>query len=668
MNWRALVAPLAALALGGCEDSVTGFLSCGIEACSARERCVETASGPTCVCAEGFEGPGCNTCSSGYRRVSDNVCELIPIDCATDPTVCGLHGTCVDSPDGDSCRCDELYEGHLCERCASGYQDNDSDGVCRPTCATAALDCKAPSRCSDERGTAVCECPTGYTGDDCARCALGYRDTGSACVPTCAASELRCAPNQVCVDEPTGARCVCPKGYAGTGCTSCAQGYRQDPSTGVCLPSCDGASIACGEHGVCDDSVGFARCVCELGYTGDSCQICAEHFEADAGGECRRALDDTETLVVTASHQSRKILATIDPTSGAVRPLVEHTTSGIAQGNEPRTLFSNQAGTITRLSLPSSTAQELVKGSGAVGPLAYDPGLGRVYALGGQAPYRLLSIEPASKVVVELFDTGLAGVADLAFDAAQNRLLALRDTLYAVDLGSGAVSELGELPPATVGIEVASDGSILAVSATDADEATSRVQACRATASRLGFAGYSGATGRFVRPASDATSVGIEAAASDALEVVSYLGRGGDVPPRTVELALDNTDAVVCLALEEPTIVSVPAGSRFRAIVVYAADAAVELAVDDAVPVAASPRLFLGGYAPSFTHPARDDILTYTPQEWSALRLPIDPRFHQPGPGVLHTLDATLAVGSSLALSGAAIPSGPLCAWTPLLP
>lgn len=43
-------------------------------------------------------------------------------------------------------------------------------------------------------------------------------------------------------------------------------------------------------------------------------------------------------------------------------------------------------------------------------------------------------------------------------------------------------------------------------------------------------------------------------------------------------------------------------------------------------------------------------------------------RFHQPGPGVLHTLDAALAVSQSVTLSSTVIPSGPLTGWTPVAP
>lgn len=672
MKWVALaplLVGLVGLTLFGCESSVSGFLSCGVDVCSVRQECVETASGPTCVCAEGFEGSGCSTCSSGYKKINSNKCELIPIDCDENKAVCGLHGTCIEKSSGDVCECAELYSGRLCELCETGYQDNDSDGICRATCAGAALDCKAPSRCSDARGTAVCDCPEGFTGDDCSRCALGYRDSGTSCVPTCAAATMACTKTQVCVEAPAGARCECVKGYAGASCTSCAQGFREDESTGICLPSCEGSLEAmCGEHGQCDDSVGFASCVCDLGYAGSDCEQCASEFSLAAGDTCQRTLSSAETLVMMATHQSRPVLATLDPSTGATLPLVAVTasSSGLASGADPRTLYVNQAGAITELTLPAATSAVAVASSGAVGPLAWDATLGRLYGLGGKAPFSLLSIDPSAKVVIELFDTNLPGVADLAFDEAQNRVLALRDTLHAISLVDGAVTELGALPPATVGIEVAADGSLLALATTTADEATTRVQACRTTAARLEIASYGGATGRFIQPAATLDTVTLQAATTDAPEVLSYLGRGASAGTRTVEIAIENSQAFVCLAVEEPTLVQVAEGASFRGLVIYAAEADVELSMS--TEVSASPTVFLGGYAPSFTAPNRDDIVEYTPQEWLALRLPVDTRFHQAGLGALHTLNAALEVQVSTSLSGTNLAAGALSSWTPVAP
>jgi hypothetical protein len=76
----------------------------------------------------------------------------------------------------------------------------------------------------------------------------------------------------------------------------------------------------------------------------------------------------------------------------------------------------------------------------------------------------------------------------------------------------------------------------------------------------------------------------------------------------------------------------------------------------------------LGSYAPSFTHPTREDIVEYTPQEWSALRLPVDTRFHHAGLGVLYTLNAALEIQASTPLSGTSFASGALSSWMPVVP
>lgn len=674
---RTAVLPMAVpLTIGflaaGCESSLSGYLSCGIDVCTTRQECVAGPDGPTCVCTEGFEDAACTRCASGYEQIGSR-CQRIAIDCAETPNICGPHGTCVAAADGDTCQCDEAAEGVLCERCASGYQDNDDDGTCRPTCAEAALGCQSPSRCADHSGAAVCECPTGYTGDDCSLCALGYRHTGTACVATCDATDRVCPTGQICIDAIEGARCECPPGHSGAGCQSCAEGFRRDPSTGACLPTCAGAAPSCGPHGRCDDSVGFARCVCDLGYAGQSCDECAEGFESDAERVCRRTPGADDTLLFAGTYAGRSVVATLNPSSAEAVPLVELTLSGLsglsglsADAGAGTFLF-NSAGVISIYSLASVSAEPLVSGSGALGPLAWSAAESRVYAIGGQSEAPLLSIDPAANTVVELFDTGIAGAQDLALDAPNQRLLVLRDSLFSVSLVDGAVSRLGAAPPGAVGIELAEDGSVLVLSATDADLAAARVQACRATAEHLSLTGYTHATGRFVQPAEDTEAVRLEAATSESLELISYLGRGGVSLPRTIDVQVDNPEALLCLALEEDSRIVVAAGARFRALVVYSADATVELDLDDATGGSAA-EIFLGGYAPSFAYSPQANIVEYTRQEWVALELPIDPRFHRPGPGVLHQLDASFAPSTSMPLVGSVVPAGPLSTWLPAAP
>ncbi|MFH1810748.1 MAG: hypothetical protein ABIJ09_18545 [Pseudomonadota bacterium] len=69
--------------------------------------------------------------------------------------------------------------------CPDGYQDNDLDGSCEPTCATAGLaGCSGHGTCSDLGGTAICSCAHFFEGTSCDACVvrvkLGRTGDGSS--------------------------------------------------------------------------------------------------------------------------------------------------------------------------------------------------------------------------------------------------------------------------------------------------------------------------------------------------------------------------------------------------------------------------------------------------------------------------------------------------------
>jgi hypothetical protein len=84
---------------------------------------------------------------------------------------CGAHGKCAEIPGGITCNCDPEYTGSACNVCKVGYQDNDGNGSCLPTCATVTnLVCTPPMICGDATGVAQCTCPVGYTLDTTPTC------------------------------------------------------------------------------------------------------------------------------------------------------------------------------------------------------------------------------------------------------------------------------------------------------------------------------------------------------------------------------------------------------------------------------------------------------------------------------------------------------------------
>lgn len=63
----------------------------------------------------------------------------------------------------------------------------------------------------------------------------------------------------------------CPMGLGGSDCDSCAEGYQDHDKNETCHPDCETSGIDCGANGECDDSEGFAACLCDNGFYGAYC-------------------------------------------------------------------------------------------------------------------------------------------------------------------------------------------------------------------------------------------------------------------------------------------------------------------------------------------------------------------------------------------------------------
>jgi len=716
----------------GCQHEPSGFLSCGNEVCNPREECVDPEGDPHCRCQVGFDGGDCEFCASGYRASAQGGCEPIPIDCEEDPAICGEHGECVEAGRGDSCRCDDRYTGRLCELCADGFQDNDLDETCEPTCGTAELDCEPPRECSDESGLAVCVCPVGQTGDDCELCALGYRDNGGSCTPTCAALELECDSHEACVDTGDSAHCECQTGYAGPSCSGCAEGYSDALREGECLPTCVAAAMGCGGHGECADDVGFAYCACETGFTGPDCGVCAmghagddcglcsdgytragdgpceprcdfldgcpgerrcvvtadamscecpigysgsnctgcdEDYASDGGGNCVAVVDSAEKLLVAGRDAETPAVMAVDLQSGEITLLRSLAVTGLAYDFENDELYAADGGSVGTLDLARGIVDEVTTAlADTVGPpLAWDSQRGALLTLAPSSGRPLWRLDPVSGEETVVGETDLDEAYDLAYDAEHDRILIAAEELYAMDLGSGAVSSVGALPDATRGIAFSSDGRLWAVASPELELAEAIVAACRMSAAALGIAGYDVSPGTGIVADDASGEVTLLSNRTSAVEVVAYSGAAGFADERVVSVETSNPEALVCVAVnEEQTRIVVSADVELRALIVWSQAATVEVQLDDTFERADVPVVYAGGEDALWLLPNDSRVRLYSSEEWADRRVVLTATPELPGPGVLHELDPADATSiSRLTLRGSAIPLSPASAWLP---
>ncbi|OXB73578.1 UNVERIFIED_CONTAM: hypothetical protein H355_003880 [Colinus virginianus] len=191
-----------------------------------------------CHCLPGVAGEKCDHCAHGFHSFQNGGCT--PCDCAHTQNNCNA--------DSGQCICPPHTRGPKCELCEENHWG-----------LSPKLGCKA-CNCSDHGSnslqcdvlTGQCQCKAEFGGQNCSRCALGYRD-----YPDCVACDcdLSGTKAEMCDDtkglcgcqEETGI-CTCKENVFGLQCSECKPGTfaLSANNTLGCTPCfCFGMSTSC---------------------------------------------------------------------------------------------------------------------------------------------------------------------------------------------------------------------------------------------------------------------------------------------------------------------------------------------------------------------------------------------------------------------------------------
>ncbi|XP_061212315.1 laminin subunit alpha-1 isoform X2 [Neopsephotus bourkii] len=193
-----------------------------------------------CHCVPGVTGEKCDRCAHGFHMFQDGGCT--PCNCAHTQNNCNA--------DSGQCICPPHTQGPKCELCEEYHWGLSPKFGCKAcncsTTGSANLQCDVL--------TGQCQCKVEYGGQDCSRCALGYRD-----YPDCVACDcdLSGTKAEMCDDteglcgceEETGI-CTCKENVFGLQCSECKPGtFALSAGNALgCTPCfCFGMSTFCSE-------------------------------------------------------------------------------------------------------------------------------------------------------------------------------------------------------------------------------------------------------------------------------------------------------------------------------------------------------------------------------------------------------------------------------------
>jgi hypothetical protein len=524
--------------------------------------------------------------------------------------------------------------------CPAGWVLRQADNTCVQTCAASGAGCGARRTCDAAAG--VCVCQAGYTGAACDTCAEGFQDNdrNGSCTPSCAMTT--CPGAQLCSDTMGTARCACPGNKTGANCDQCPTGWVVRPSDGACVQTCTSVGPTCGARRTCDDSSGTPTCVCQPGFAGDTCTACAAGYTSDGAGQCVRSAPPGTTLLGAGRFQGADYLLAIDPVAGtatALRPVPGLGSLRFTTDPQSKAIYTSNGSAIHRLD-PTTGRSTLVATATSTSGLAFLGGA--LYTVGTLSPFLLKRIDLATAGVADVGPTQVSAVQAMAVDPAGALLVATPPVaprnngaeLLRVDAATGMTQKAGALEVEGERLRPGDPRSALAFDATGKLFMVLRLgrtpeqllaDYCRRLASGLGYAGYDRAPLTSVTIEYNGVGPGatrpLGARGTMGKEIVAYLSYGRRTAAKgTLRVETTNPEAFLCVSTYEEVLeLHLPvAEARFAGIGLSGHQPTFSLVVDGSVPPVTAPSLHVhpnrGTAAPAFS--AYQLSKVYTAAEW----------------------------------------------------
>ncbi|KAG5849838.1 hypothetical protein ANANG_G00075950 [Anguilla anguilla] len=234
---------------------------------------VALGGGAGCGCPAGLtkEGERC-VCPAGFEQQGAAECQDVDECAGEGRNACGLHANCTNTAGSFTCSC---HRGYL-KGPTGDCQDVDECALAAVTglraCVCAGMWTSA--QCRNSPGSFSCSCALGYV--------MGLDGHSCVDVDECSFEEqCRREFGNVCVNTPGSFICQCQPGFRAE-TPACVGPVCPDYRVCQDVDECKESPDVCAGQGVCENTLGSYKCVCELGYRGNGTH-CEDENECASG-------------------------------------------------------------------------------------------------------------------------------------------------------------------------------------------------------------------------------------------------------------------------------------------------------------------------------------------------------------------------------------------------
>ncbi|XP_011501171.1 PREDICTED: laminin subunit alpha-1 [Ceratosolen solmsi marchali] len=267
-----------------------------------------------CSCPIGYIGLSCESCDWGYVKVqinsSDHQNHHKCIKCD-----CNNHAGSCDLIMGECGICEHYTIGPKCDRCIAGYYGDATKGT-----PGDCLKCACPLDISSNNFSPNCQidnsynlqnnyvctqCPSGYTGDHCEMCDVGF--FGNPLIPGKTCEPCLCYGGPC--NQETGQCLECRGNTEGWKCEKCKEAYFGNPAELNCMP-CNCNPVGSTSRN-CEPRTG--QCYCLPTFDSRDCSLCIQGY-----GNVTAGCVECDCSVGAADGQCDSITGLCDCSPGTI--------------------------------------------------------------------------------------------------------------------------------------------------------------------------------------------------------------------------------------------------------------------------------------------------------------------------------------------------------------